>query len=1080
MGQCGRVSLIGEMTEWSDDIFMDRHPQMPAEFSAFLTVTEADDGNADGVVEMKFRADADWATNWGGDTFPSGTAVVDGPNVPVPYGSYMITFNCETGEYNFTTTCGEIGLIGEMTEWAADIMMHRDETDINSWMVAIYVDESDDGNADGVVEMKFRQNADWSVNWGGDAFPMGTAVADGPNVPVPYGGYIVHFNCSTGEYNFVSTCGEIGLIGEFTGWASDVFMERDMMNPDMWHLVLTLTDDMDGDANGIIEMKFRAESDWGMNWGSDQFPSGTAVADGPNIPVPLDDMGLTTDYYVTFNCSTGEYNFHHTSGDISMIGAFVNWNGDVPMYRDEMNPDLWKLTRSWYADSEVKFRENNDWSVNWGNSAWPSGTGTDNGPNIPLVAGTYDVTFNYATLEYNFVANEDVCGEIGMVGDFNEWGGSGDVPTDVYLVRDPEIHSQFSLTYNFAGSTGLLFRVDAQPILNANVWGGTFPEDHGENDVTQVIQVPGGKYNITFNCLSGDFKFERLGNAVTAPKVFAISVDGVLDEADWDISQPVAQVVDGELTDDPNEVYFGVAYNDAYLFVGMDIIDGILTTGEEGELFVDGNKSGGAYDDFDIHLKFSAAGIEVIQGPDGIEPMLGFMVTATGYAAEVGIPWADLGVTPEEGGQIGFDVIIGDDDTNEGVDYRYAWNGGMQNYEGTSSFGDLLFGTLSCGCISLYGETIGDVVLMNPTDEPTHYVGTYNLDADYNVVFRKDMQATVQWGSDQFPTGTAEVDGPQIPATMGRYRVSFDCLTGEYTFEQEIAGEGVAYAEYISTPPVIDGDLSEYSLNYGMDAGVVAGTGPDDNTVTWGTRWDGDNLYFGAKVIDDVVEGTGNPWDNDAIEIYIDGNHDADGTYDGDYDTQLIMDALNESTLWVKADGAPVTNYESVWVTQTDGYTIEIRLGWDNFGFYPGKGRSIGWSVANNDSDAGVGRDYQTVWYGTGNNWSNTGDLGDLELSGGPYFFGIGDLEFYNDHVMVYPNPASNNVNLEIIGDVFGNNVDILVTDLSGRTTYRDSESEGSNGSRIQINVNSYAPGLYFVNILGEDGQRAVKKLIVR
>lgn len=1084
MGQCGRVSLIGEFNGWAGDHFMTRNPEAPELFTTIITLTAASDPNGDGIVEMKFRANADWTLNWGAAEFPTGTATENGPNIPVPIGSYKVDFNCSTGAYTFTATCGEIGLIGEFNGWAADEWMHRSATNPDEWSHALVLTAASDPNADGIVELKFRANSDWATNWGSTEFPAGTGTVDGPNIPVPVGSYIVTFNCATGAYNFTATCGNIALIGEFNGWAEDFWMMRDMASPDNWKVVLSLDANSDPNADGIVEMKFRMNSDWGSNWGSTEFPSGIGVGNGPNIPVPMDGLpGLTTDYLVTFNCATGAYTFTLASGAISMIGAFNGWNGDIPMNRDMADPNLWHLSRSWFADSEVKFRENKDWSVNWGNNTFPTGTGTENGPNIPLTAGKYDVTFNASTLAYSFVVNNNICGEIGLIGDFNNFGvpATGDVPTDLWMVRDPMYPSQFTANVNFTSSTRLWFRLDADPLYE-NVWGGTFPEGTGVyGGAAPYIEVPGGKYDITFNCKSGDFKFFRLGNGVTAPKVFTMTPDGFLNEADWQINQNISQVVMGTPGEDLNEVSFGVAYNDEFLFIGLSVKDATLTTFELGEVFIDGNKNGGAYDENDLHLRFAGPYAEIIQGDPTLVITPGFQLAADGYTAEIAIPWSGLGLeAPVEGAQIGFDIIVGDGDSGTQVDYMMAWNGGMQNYAGTSSFGDLIFGTLSCGCISLYNDVIGDVVLQNPTDMPTTYVGTYNLFENQSLVFRKDMDNTVNWANDAFPSGTATLNGSAIPGTPGRYRISFNCLTGEYSFTDDpTPAQGLALAEYIDTPPVIDGDLTEYNLSYGSDV-LVAGNGPNNNTVTWGARWDGSSLYLGVKVVDGTVEGAGNPWDNDAIEMYIDGNHDSDGTYDGDFDTQLIMDALNLSTLWVKADGVPVTNYESIWVATDDGYIIEVRLGWDNFGFYPGKGRSLGWSLGNNDSDNGIGRDYQTVWYGTGNNWSNTGDLGDIQLAGGPYYIGIDEIRDYSTFVVLYPNPANANVYLRLAENVFNGQVTVMVTDISGRTIQNNRVNFSGASDQVLLNVDQYTPGIYFVNILGDDGTRAVKKLIVR
>ena len=57
-----------------------------------------------------------------------------------------------------------------------------------------------------------------------------------------------------------------------------------------------------------------------------------------------------------------------------------------------------------FNEGEVKFRQDNDWSANWGSYAFPSGLAYQDGPNIPVPAGTYNITFNRTTGEYSFVA----------------------------------------------------------------------------------------------------------------------------------------------------------------------------------------------------------------------------------------------------------------------------------------------------------------------------------------------------------------------------------------------------------------------------------------------------------------------------------------------------------------------------------------------------------------------------------------------------------------------------------------------------------------------------------------------------
>ena len=109
-------------------------------------------------------------------------------------------------------------------------------------------------------------------------------------------------------------CWNIGLVGEFNGWGGmgDLWMQVDPNDPTIWTTMITLTNenDLHGDPD-IIEVKFRQDANWVVNWGGTDFPSGVAWQDGPNIPVPIRLNAPEDTYFVTFNCVTGEYSFVH-------------------------------------------------------------------------------------------------------------------------------------------------------------------------------------------------------------------------------------------------------------------------------------------------------------------------------------------------------------------------------------------------------------------------------------------------------------------------------------------------------------------------------------------------------------------------------------------------------------------------------------------------------------------------------------------------------------------------------------------------------------------------------------------------
>ncbi len=127
-------------------------------------------------------------------------------------------------------------------------------------------------------------------------------------------------------------CGEISLVGEFNGWGGDTatmpdhMMTRDDEDLNFWTTIFKMTaaDDHSEPPDNIVELKFRENCSWDVNWGSFEFPTGIGYQGyGNNIPAPLNPGYDTTVYYVTFHCMTDYYTFEDQSGTSpdSGIGA---------------------------------------------------------------------------------------------------------------------------------------------------------------------------------------------------------------------------------------------------------------------------------------------------------------------------------------------------------------------------------------------------------------------------------------------------------------------------------------------------------------------------------------------------------------------------------------------------------------------------------------------------------------------------------------------------------------------------------------------------------------------------------------
>jgi len=187
------VGLIGDATPggWDNDTDMMKDPDNGEMWSLRVILMDG---------EAKFRAENDWAVNWGAGDFPSGTASIGGANIPITAGEYIISFNSITGEYHFEaivvfSTVGLIGTGSPTMGWDVDTDLVQDAANEHLWTGA----EMDlfDG------EVKFRAEDDWAVNWGLESWPAGIGEQDGANIPSVGGTYAVSINTLTGEYGFV-------------------------------------------------------------------------------------------------------------------------------------------------------------------------------------------------------------------------------------------------------------------------------------------------------------------------------------------------------------------------------------------------------------------------------------------------------------------------------------------------------------------------------------------------------------------------------------------------------------------------------------------------------------------------------------------------------------------------------------------------------------------------------------------------------------------------------------------------------------------------------------------------------------
>lgn len=153
---------------------------------------------------------------------------------------------------------------------------------------------------------------------------------------------------------------------------------------------------------------------WQPQWGTND---GTTLAVNPGGGSDPGAFISPSAAYHTFKVDLEANTFSITPYDASgaatyttvgIIGdATVNgWENSTAMMQDTADPHKWYLLNVNLSNGFMKFRANNAWAVNWGANKAISGTGTQDGANIPIEAGKYDIYFNDLDGMYILVEKE--------------------------------------------------------------------------------------------------------------------------------------------------------------------------------------------------------------------------------------------------------------------------------------------------------------------------------------------------------------------------------------------------------------------------------------------------------------------------------------------------------------------------------------------------------------------------------------------------------------------------------------------------------------------------------------------------
>jgi hypothetical protein len=217
--------------------------------------------------EFKLTTDHSWDDphTFGDDGSNSGKLKNPGGNIPVAEeGYYQVKADIMAMTYTLTKTVW--GIIGTSTPggWSDQTNMTYNP-ELKIFSLGIHMPSG---------EFKFRGTPSWSINYGCTAGDGKTLNADGTNIPIANeDDYAITLDLShANAYTF--SANRWGIIGSATadGWNSDQNMSWDAANG-VFTATLPFT---------VGEFKFRANDDWGINFGGSL---SALVQDGANLQI---------------------------------------------------------------------------------------------------------------------------------------------------------------------------------------------------------------------------------------------------------------------------------------------------------------------------------------------------------------------------------------------------------------------------------------------------------------------------------------------------------------------------------------------------------------------------------------------------------------------------------------------------------------------------------------------------------------------------------------------------------------------------------------------------------------------------
>ncbi len=470
---------------------------------------------------------------------------------------YSLTLDKSAPKVIKNFSFNSLGVIGDATPtgWDADTDM-----EFNAAKQRFYVDIT---LIDGTI--KFRANDAWDVNWGG---ADGVLASGADNIAVTAGNYRIYVNLNDPanptyelnakmygqDENAGNTTPEPepepepepvlgwGLVGAFTGWGEtpDVMLASD----GTYYVVKGV--ELEG------ELKFRKDSDWGVNFGlaeGAEFAANAEIAlaaNGGNLNVTAGTYDVYFDeadakaWFITDGSYPGGGDAPEAS-EWGVVGQVNGWAApDITMYKTATE-GLFVAYNVAMPDGGFKIRANGEWNdaANYGldggkgnvevDHAYDVVTGGGSGDMV-LVAGNYDIWFDLTnTKVYIMTPGKPISEAVGgepvtpepepepevqdwfLVGSFNDWT-VGDANYKMTLEGDWYVFKGLAL----ADAAEVKFNAGGWDVNRGGVFAAVGEAIEAVQDAANLA-VPAGTYDVYLSKDASVAYFMAPGEAPATP-----------------------------------------------------------------------------------------------------------------------------------------------------------------------------------------------------------------------------------------------------------------------------------------------------------------------------------------------------------------------------------------------------------------------------------------------------------------------------------------------------------------------------------------------------------------------------------